>query len=74
MCAWTRGGSKEGGEDEGEVRGPVKLIAGAHGLWVRLQVSAKHIRYICIPTYMEGLLLGSLWGPAGPGQDRWVVS
>jgi len=26
MCAWTCGGSEEGGEDEGEVRGPVNVM------------------------------------------------
>jgi len=43
MCAWTRGGSEEGGKDEGEVGGPVKPIASVHGLWVRLQVSTKYM-------------------------------
>ena len=29
---------------------------------------------MCIRTYTEGLLLGSLCGLVGPGQGRWVVS
>jgi len=36
MCAWVRGGSEEGGEEEVVVRGPAKPIAGARGPWVGL--------------------------------------
>jgi len=64
MCAWMRGGS-EGGKEEGGVSGLAKPIAGMRGLWVGLQVSATHMRYMCICTYMEGLLLGLLCGPGG---------
>jgi len=57
-----RGGSEEGGKEEGEVGGPAKPIASARGLWVGLQALVKHMRYICIRTYAEGSLLGSLYG------------
>jgi len=63
MCACVCGGSEEGGKEEGEVGGPAKPIAGARGLWVALQASVKHMRYMCIRTYAEGSLLGSLCSP-----------
>jgi len=74
MCACVCGGSEEGGKEEEGGRGPAKPIAVARGLWVGLQASAKHMRYMCIRTYTEGSLPGSLWGLAGPGQGCWVVS
>ena len=60
LDAWEQRRRRRGG---GRVGGPAKPIAGARGLWVGLQVSAKHIRYMCICTYTEGSLLGSLCGP-----------
>jgi len=56
-------GSEEGGEGE-EVGGPVKPIAVVGGLRVGLQVSGKHVRHMCIRTYMKESLLGSLRGLA----------
>jgi len=47
-----------------------KLIVGTCGLWVGLQASAKHMQHMCICTYTEGSLLGSLCGLAGPAQGR----
>jgi len=70
MCAWMCGSSKEGGEEGEDVQGPAKPIAGACGLWVRLQVSVEHMRYMCICTYMEESLPGSLCSPADPGQGH----
>jgi len=51
-----------------EVGGPVKPIAVAGGLRVGLQVSVKHVRHICIRTYMKESLPGSLYSPVEPGQ------
>jgi len=65
MCAWVCGSS-----DEEEVRGPAKPIAGARGLWVGLQVSVENTRYMCIRTYTEESLPGSLCSPADLGQGR----
>jgi len=47
-----------------------KPIAGTRGLWVGLQVSVEHMRYMCLRTYTEESLPGSLCGPADPGQGR----
>jgi len=48
----------------------VKPIAVAGRLRVGLQVSGKHVRHMCIRTYMKESLLGSLHSPAEPGQLR----
>jgi len=48
------GSSREGGEEGGEVGGPAQPISGARGLWVGLQALVKHMRYMCIRTYMGG--------------------
>jgi len=61
MHPWKCGSSGEGGEEEGEVGGPAQPISSARGLWVGLQASAKHTRYMCIRTYMGGSLLGRYW-------------
>jgi len=45
-----------------------KPIAGTCGLWVGLQVSVEHMRYMCIRTYTEESLPGSLCSLADPGQ------
>jgi len=68
---WEQQGGRRGEE---EVRGRAKPIAVAAGLWVGLQVSVKHIRYMCILTYRGGPLQGLLCGPAGPGQCHQNVS
>jgi len=41
------GGGEEGGEEEQDVRGPAKPIAGVRGPWVGLQVPGNWIRYLC---------------------------
>jgi len=63
-CPWRCGGSEEGSEEEEEVQGPAKLIAIVGGLWVGLQVSVEHMRYMCIHTHMVESLPGSLYGLA----------
>ena len=48
MCAHRgRGGAEEGVEEKSEVQGSRQPIRAAHRPWARLQVLAKHMKYLC---------------------------